>query len=307
MKYIGYYLSLLGLVSAFSCGVPEESATRGNVRIAVDESFNPLLEAEREAFMATYKNVKVRPSYVSEGKAVGLLLSDSAMLSIIGRELDSTERSILAKDKLKYRSFKIAEDAVVLVSHKENLDSLMSMENLAHIFNGKINTWKELGNSSISMPDSIIVVFDKGNSSNLHFIKSRLGIEQEKIKIFSASGNQEVIEYVSQHKGALGFIGLSWISDRDTRKSRELRQMVRLIWVGDKDSTGKPAYTLPYQSELALKTYPLTRSVICISREPGTGPATGFLNYMTSDIGQRIVLKLGIMPAKLPPRNLQIK
>jgi phosphate transport system substrate-binding protein len=306
MKSVRFWIGIGWLGLAACGGKPEDSATRGNVQVAADESFIPILDAERDAFTATYKDVKVNLNYVSEGKAVNLLLGDSVKLILISRELDTTERAELAKSLIKYRSYRLATDAVALISHPGNPDTLISVEQLKGIFNGQIRTWKQL-NPQSEVTDSLIVVFDKGNSSNLTYMKKKLDITQEKIPVFAAKTNQNVVEYVKQHRGALGFIGLSWISDRDTPLAMTLRESIRLLWVGKPDSTGKMLYDLPFQSALALKTYPLTRDIICVSREPGTGPATGFLNYMSGDIGQRIILKSGLLPSELPPRFLQLK
>jgi phosphate transport system substrate-binding protein len=55
-----------------------------------------------------------------------------------------------------------------------------------------------------------------------------------------------------------------------------------------------------------MKNYPLTRDVVIISREIGTGLGTGFISFAASDKGQRIVLKSGLVPVTMPVRIVNI-
>ena len=64
-----------------------DTPTSGEITIAVDESFQPLIQAEVEAFMANYKYANITPLYRSEGEAVRMLLADSARLVVMTRQL----------------------------------------------------------------------------------------------------------------------------------------------------------------------------------------------------------------------------
>jgi phosphate transport system substrate-binding protein len=57
---------------------------------------------------------------------------------------------------------------------------------------------------------------------------------------------------------------------------------------------------------VALKQYPLRRQVIIISREARTGLGSGFATFVASDKGQRIILKAGMVPAKMPVRIVEV-
>ncbi|MBC8111599.1 MAG: substrate-binding domain-containing protein [Verrucomicrobia bacterium] len=286
-----------------ACTPNRESATTGNLVVATDESFMPIMEAEQEAFMNTYKNMKVELASTSEGRAISLFLGDSVKLIIISRELDTLEKATYAKSGIKYRSIPLANDAVAIISHPDNPDTAMTIEQLRRIFNGEIQTWKQL-DSNLGLKDSLSIVFDKGNSSNLSFLQRKLGVSSKNVKIFAAKSNAGVIEYVSTHKNALGIVGLSWVSDSDSPLAVKLRESVQLTWLAESDTA---EYFLPYQSDLATGKYPLIRKAICISRDPGVGPATGFMNYMAGDVGQRIILKMGILPHHMPSRVLEIR
>ncbi len=66
------------------------------------------------------------------------------------------------------------------------------------------------------------------------------------------------------------------------------------------------AFYQPYQAFIAQKQYPLLRDVIMISREARAGLASGFMAFIASDKGQRIVLTSGLVPATMPIRIVEV-
>ncbi|MGC4021621.1 MAG: hypothetical protein QM734_06615 [Cyclobacteriaceae bacterium] len=65
-------------------------------------------------------------------------------------------------------------------------------------------------------------------------------------------------------------------------------------------------YLKPYKAYILIKKYPLSRDIFIISREAHSGLGTGFLAYVASEKGQKIVLKAGLVPATAPVRLVQI-
>jgi phosphate transport system substrate-binding protein len=63
---------------------------------------------------------------------------------------------------------------------------------------------------------------------------------------------------------------------------------------------------LPSQSTLADGSYPLRREVYMILAEGKSGLGTGFVSFVANHKGQRIILKLGIAPHKVPAREVEI-
>ncbi len=71
------------LVSFPSCknkgtsALSKETPTSGNIRIAVDESFKPIIEAEIDTFTALYNYAHITPVYQPENELIAFFLSDS--------------------------------------------------------------------------------------------------------------------------------------------------------------------------------------------------------------------------------------
>ena len=72
------------------------------------------------------------------------------------------------------------------------------------------------------------------------------------------------------------------------------------------DTAATSRFFKPYQGYIADGTYPFKRTIYYISREAGTRLGTGFAAYLAGDIGQRIILKSGLVPATVPVRLVNI-
>ena len=99
----------------------------------------------------------------------------------------------------------------------------------------------------------------------------------------------------------MGLIDVSWICDPDDSVSHKFKQAIKVMAI-----TGDSGSYRPYQAYIAQKQYPLLRDAIMVSREARSGLASGFIAYVASDKGQRVVLKLGLVPATMPIRIVEV-
>ena len=72
-----------------------------------------------------------------------------------------------------------------------------------------------------------------------------------------------------------------------------------------KGLTGEASF-LPTQNDIAEKKYPLARDLYIINCQGYSGLGMGFASFIGGDIGQRIILKSGLVPVRTPGRKLLI-
>ncbi|MCO4291267.1 substrate-binding domain-containing protein [Solitalea sp. MAHUQ-68] len=283
-----------------------DTTTSGEINISVDETFEPIVQAELDVFHAIYLTAKIKAHYKSEGDVINDLITDSARAIVVTRELTPAELKPLQDKKLVVRSTKFAIDAIALIINPANTDSTFSMPNLRDIFSGTISNWNELDKANAN--EDITVVFDNPNSSTVRYMKEMAGKNQFSAKnFFALKTNKEVIEYVSKHKNALGIIGVNWISDSDDSTATGFLKKIKVGAIAPDDGQpGSGEYRKPYQAYIAQGFYPLVRRVYVLSRESHMGLGTGFAAFVAGDKGQRIVLKSGLVPARMPIRLIQI-
>jgi phosphate transport system substrate-binding protein len=284
-----------------------DTPTSGEISIACDESYQPLISAELDTFLGIYRYAKVHVKYLPEGDAFKELVNnDSIRLIIAARDLNESEKDYFKSRQLIPRLTKVAIDAVALVINNENTDSLIKYEQLQSIITGASSTWKQLNPKS--KLDSITVVFDKSGSANARYLQQKfLQKNQVPKNWFATNSNAEVVNYVSSNKNALGVISVNWISDKDDPTTNQFLSKVRVVELSPPDSSQDAnQYFKPYQAYISLKQYPLIRDVFIISREGRNGLGTGFASFVAGDQGQRIVRLMGMLPATMPVRLIQM-
>lgn len=298
---------MLALIVA-SCHNPmgvqplDETPTRGNIRISVDESFQLLYDTQIYTFESLYVNAKIAIGYKPEAEALADFMNDSVRTIALTRELTKDEKDFLISQKFTPRTTKVAHDALALIVNTQNPDSLLLDTQFASILSGKITTWKQLNPKSADK--TINVVFDNNKSGNVRYFREKFDIKGNfPSNCFAVNNNQEVINYVKNNPNALGIISVNWISDTQDSISEKFLESVRVVEVG----TNPLNYCKPYQGYIADGSYPFCRDLFMISRETFSGLGTGFASFVAGDQGQRIVLKSGLVPATMPIRLIEIK
>lgn len=311
LKYcVGILISLI----SWSCNsdqkkLPEytDTATSGDVLIVCDESYQPLMQVQADTFMDLYTRAKIRIKFLPEQEMFREFMNnDSVRIAIAARRLSENDSVFFRNKKIFPKHLKIAVDAVAVILNAENADTLLTYKQLSNIITGKTKSWKEINQQNKG--DSIVIVFDKNGSANVNYLKEKfLSGKLLPANSFASEGNQQIVDYVSQNKNALGLLSVSWISDKDSPNANAFLKKIKVAAIGaEEDGKWNGEYFKPYQGYIALKQYPLRRDIYIISREGRTGLGTGFASFVASDVGQRIVRLMGMLPATMPVRLVNV-
>jgi phosphate transport system substrate-binding protein len=303
MKSSKAYIFLFSLLCLFiqACQQPpvkkgdtSDGFIQGKAQFVVDESFSPIVDEEVYIFKALFKEAKPQMLYKSENDALRLFLSDSVRIAILSRNLKADELKLLKSKTLTAEVNMFAYDAVTLIVNEASADTVTSVTELKKILNGQAKTDRN-------------IVFDNPNSSITRYLKEFSGNQTLQQKnIYALKSNVEVIKYVSEHKDAIGFVSFTWLNDPDKNYADYVHK-VKIVGVSNesyKDDT-KTCFK-PSQTTLALKQYPLTRGLYIINSTGRTGLGTGFASFLASERGQRIILRSGLLPDSIPPREINI-
>jgi phosphate transport system substrate-binding protein len=302
------FAGLLALVILTTCNrnpnaILEENATRGIIKIGVDESFTLLAEAELYVFESIYQHADITPLYKPELDVLNDFLNDSIRMMITTRKLADDEIAFLKGKQINPRTTTIAYDGLAFVVNNQNKDSMLIYSKVKDIFKGNISQWNQLSPDNKAGP--IKVVFDNNKSSNVRFIREKFGIQDSfPPYCMAADNNEEVINYVEQNINALGVVAVNWISDQADSLTRGFLSQITVAGLSQEFDTEGTDFYKPYQAYIADKSYPLIREVYAINRETFTGLGTGFTKYISNE-GQRIILKMGMVPAIMPVRMVR--
>ena len=265
---------------------------------ASDESFSPIIEEMREVFEHTYHQATVKPIYTNELDGINMLMKTKVWLTVAARRLRESEVKNFSDRKYIARSIPIAYDGLALIVNNENPDTCISIKDIKRILGGEVTKWNEVfPQSKLGTFD---VVFDNAKSSTVHFcVDSILGgkpINSPNIEAVKKS--EEVINYVSTHKDAIGIIGSNWLNDARDTTNVTFKKNIRVVSVSRLDEATPMNSWKPYQYYIYNGNYPLVRTIYALLTDPRQGLPWGFANFLQSPIGQKIIFKAGLLPAR---------
>ena len=289
-----YALRVCFVFLIISCGndQPEkgtgETTTSGTIHISVDESFKPIIDSQIRVFESSYSNARVIPHYKPEAECFKDLLNDSIRMIIVTRALTEDEEKFM-KDTLKYNPIqgKMAYDAIAVMVNNNAKDSIFDMEDIRSILKGEGKYKYEVVMDGLSATSTVRFARD-----------SILKGEPFGKNVVAATSSLGVIDYVSEHADAIGFVGVSWIGNREDAKQLSFLQKVKIASLEARDS-GRKTYIKPYQANIAMKRYPLVRGLHYILKENYSGLGSGFVNFLIYERGQLIFRRAYLWPAKM--------
>ena len=319
-KIVKYIVLSLAVVLVSSCGrkIKKNTSTNGLASLVCDESFENILNQEVNVFEYIYPEASIIPYYTSERAAIDSLLQFKTKTIVVSRDLTKQEREYLKSKKRNPRTQKIAVDAIALIVNPSNPVDRLSKKEIAEILSGEVTDWNEI---SPNKTGKITVVFDHDGSSTVNYMRDSLlngGLFGP--NVFAQNSNDEVFEAVQKMKGAIGILGVSWISsdmrNADISTEHRVAQLekndttissfdtrVKVLKVRRDDDI--KAY-LPYQAYIYDGSYPLFRSMYMTTTAVNGTVAHGFYSFVTSFRGQKIIQMTGILPATVQPRMVNL-
>ncbi|WP_157977175.1 PstS family phosphate ABC transporter substrate-binding protein [Taibaiella helva] len=269
----------------------KETSTRGNIKIAVDESFMPVLNQELHVFDSSYPEAHITAAFKTEKECFEDLYKDSARLIVVSRDLTPAEKTAYQNNDIGFKSLGIAMDAIAVVVNPASPDSFMTLGQLKQILLGKF-----------ARPYT--VVFDNAQSGTVRYmLDSLIPGQQLPSNVYAVRNNDSLIDYVAKNEHAIGFVGVSHVYDENsTDPAGAFRKNIRVASLKNEDDTSVTGFYQPYQAWIAQKKYPLRRTMYFITRDTWNGLGAGFANFLSNQAGQLIFLKARLVPLRVPLR-----
>ena len=138
--------------------------------------------------------------------------------------------------------------------------------------------------------------------------------------IYAQNSIEGVFQAVQKNKGAIGIIGVSWITSDMRNSDISTEEMVNQlndnsgVNVAEFDKAVKVLKVMgntreaykPYQQYIYDGRYPLFRQIYMIIASAGGTLEHGFFSFVTSFNGQKLIMKTGVMPAVMHPQVVQL-
>ncbi len=263
----------------------EDSQTSGSIQVVVVPELRAMLEREVEAFTKMYPDARFSVREGSSREAVSDLLSQRADLAVVARELEPEERTVPVEGGMEIEGYRFARDGICIVVHPSNPLSAISVEDLHRIYSDQLHDWSELHVRGGAIEP---VVQAPSGDLMMAFCQRVLGGASPTAPAFRASSDSAVIERVRRSPGAIGMVSMA-SSEQGVRRLRVSALRGLPDWNADAEKV--------YKGE-----YPLVRNYNMYLRTKGPMLSGGFITFVSTRDGQKLVYEAGAVPTTIPVR-----
>ncbi len=294
MNYKIFFIFLVITISCKRDFSSQSSPTTGEVVIFVDSNLRAIMDQQKEVFERNYPYAKVNLIYLDEINIIKKFLYDSTEIIILSRALDSVEINFLNHKKLVPRHYELARTAIAFVSNKSSADSTYSFESISQIAMDSL----KVGN---------LLVIENANSGISQYLLKKFNGDKFSKNVFAAENKDKIIEHLNQSPSSIACFDWSEISDSDDPKAKEILSKVRLLAISRPKDSIQHGFIFPFQYNLQDNLYPFCRDIYFISRSGKSDLGLGFASFVAGEIGQKIMLKAGLLPKYQSERLIELK
>lgn len=303
-----------------SCDKKADASANVGTMVCI-KSFENIMRQEIIVYENVYRKAIIGCQYVTENEALQRLMSGDTRLAVLSRDLTESEVNRLKSrdSNLNVRSMQIAVDALALIVNPDNPVDKLTMKEVARILKGEVKTWSQIQPGAPDIP--IKVVVDDPQSSVVNYMREKVleGGKFDPKNVVTADSVSGVFNRVKDSKGCIGVIGVSWLGsdlgkiDVDTLmhtinsndpidgfaiNDRIAKSGVKTLGLITENSVAlSPFY--PTAENIYSGDYPLTRPIYMVTTAIPAGTLGKFYSFVTGVDGQKIIMKSGIMPARL--------
>jgi phosphate transport system substrate-binding protein len=265
----------------------EETLEKGTIHISADESFKPVIDSQIQVFESSYPDAKIIAHYKPEAECLKDFAVDSIRMVIATRGYTESEERFMS-DSMRINPSKlvVAYDAIAVIVNPGSADTLFTMTEIKDLLQGR-------------SAKKLAPVFDgvSATSTVRFVIDSVLNGQSLGANVTAAKSSEEVIDYVSKTANAVGFIGVSWVGNKEDSTQLSYLQKVKVAQI---ESTNEPGvYVSPAQYNIYYRRYPMVRDLVYVLKEKNTGVGHGFAYFLSGQRGQLIFKRSYLTPAQM--------
>ncbi len=250
-----------------------QAKSKGKVAITGSTTVLPIAQRAAELYMDVNSDVNITVRGGGSGVGIAALIDGRCDIADASRSMKTKELKIAREKGVNPVENIIAIDGIAIVVNKSNPVKNITLEQLGEIYTGKTVNWKELGGNNVQ-----IVSISRDYSSGTFEVFKELVLKGAKVKndVLMLASNKGVSTTVNQSKGALGYIGLGYISDE-----------LKVLTVNN---------VYPNKENVSNNNYPIARPLFMYTNGKPKGLIKSFINFILSDNGKKIVEETGYVP-----------
>ena len=234
----------------------------------------PIAQAAAEAYMNNNPDADITVRGGGSGTGIAALIDGATDIADASRPMKDKEIKTAREKGVNPVAHIVARDGIAVVVHPDNPIKEISIEDIKAIYTGEVSRWDKVGGKGT------IVVVSRDAASGTFEAFNELALNNAKLTdaALMLASNLEIARTVAQTPGAIGYIGLGYLSDD-----------VKAL---------KVEGVMPSEATVNDNSYPLARPLFMYTNGNPKGLAKGFIDFVMSAPGQKIVKEAGFVPVK---------
>ncbi|ADL12393.1 phosphate ABC transporter substrate-binding protein [Acetohalobium arabaticum] len=257
----------------------EENGNQGsdekakNLSIQGSSTVLPIAQRAAEVYMEKNPEVNITVRGGGSGNGIAALVDGAVDIADASRFIKEGEYDQARDNGIYPVPHRVAMDGIAVVLHPSNSVDGLTLDEIKAIYTGEITNWKELGGE-----DEEIVVVSRDSSSGTFEVFGEIALEGEKVapSALMQASNGAVSGTVSETEGAIGYVGLGYLSD-------DLKAV-------------KVNGVKPSNATVASGAFPIARPLFMFTDGWPEGLTAKFINFVLSAEGQEIAEEQGYVP-----------
>jgi phosphate transport system substrate-binding protein len=300
--YIGLALLALAGCTPQNSSKSEETQTSGSIVVMCEDVVAKMVRRESQSFMALYTKSSVAIDEGGSKAAIAALNEGRARIAVMNRPVTPAEDSIIRANGGRSKEYKIAYDGLAVIVNSRNSVKRLDFSQLEDIFSGKATSWRPLGGNI----DKLVPVIPGPNMGHYeYFQKLVLGGRDYAAISYPCTTASQIVELVKSHPSAVGLVSMNVIF-RDWDVWPPVKESgIKALEIAQVKESG---FFYPNQKTVYEGNYPLSHPVYMYVNDVlettysqgMSSLAHGFITYISSAEGQKIVAQQGFVPATMP-------
>jgi phosphate transport system substrate-binding protein len=263
-----WMVGLMMLGFAFPC-YAEKIVIEGSTTVL------PIAQKAAEVFMNNNPGAQISVRGGGSGVGIASLIDGTCDIGDSSRSIKDTELDKAVTNGRSPKATVVAMDGICVIVHSANNVTALTKKQIKDVYTGVISNWKQLGG-----PDEKIVVISRDSSSGTFEAFGTLVLDGAKVRsdALMQASNQAVASTVSRTPGAIGYVGLGYLSSS-----------VKAVDVDGVKAT---------KETVLSNKYPIGRPLFMYTNGQPKGLAKQFIDFILSSEGQKLAEEEGFVGLK---------
>lgn len=235
----------------------------------------PIAQKAAEVFMNNNPDADITVRGGGSGVGITSLIEGNCDIADSSRPIKDSELQKAASKGRDIKAHVIAMDGIAVIVNASNQLSEITKKQVSDIYTGKISDWSKLGAGA-----GKIVVISRDSASGTFEAFGELALNKQKVRpdALMQASNQAIASMVAKTPGAIGYIGLGYLTD-----SVKALKMEGITPSAQTVLTGK---------------YPYARPLFMYTNGAPKDTAKDLIDFILSKEGQKLVEEDGFVGLK---------